>query len=262
MSRRRQGPFIAADCGAVPEALVESELFGHVRGAFTGAVADKTGIVTEADGGTLFLDEVGNLTLSVQAKLLRFLQQRSVRRVGDREERVVDVRVIAATNQDPRGLVARGEFREDLYYRLSVIPLRIPTLRERREDIPPLVYHFIRKFNSDYHLEGIRQDALELLQRYSWPGNVRQLENVVERAVILRKAGLIQPRDLPDEIVGGGEAVPGMQSLDEVEREHILRLLQGYDGNRSQVARVLGINRRTLYRKLRKYASGTEDEGV
>ena len=254
ISGRGQRPFVPVDCGAIPEGLMESELFGHRRGAFTGSVADKAGIFEEADGGTLFLDEVGNLPASMQAKLLRFLQDRRFRRVGDTVERSVDVRVVSASNRDLSEAVAEGAFREDLYYRLAVISLAIPALRERREDIPPLVYHFIRQFNAEggYAVEGVRPDALELLVDHPWPGNVRQLENVVERAVILRKAGLVQPSDLPPEM-GSTAAGDSSRSLDELERQHILQLLEECGGNRSRVARILGISRRTVYRKLRQY---------
>jgi DNA-binding NtrC family response regulator len=260
ISGRGQRPFVPVDCGAIPEGLMESELFGHKRGAFTGSVADKAGIVEEADGGTLFLDEVGNLPALMQAKLLRFLQDRRFRRVGDTVERSVDVRVVSASNRDLSESVAQGAFREDLYYRLAVISLAIPALRERREDIPPLVYHFIRQFNAEagYAVEGVRQDALELLVDHAWPGNVRQLENVIERAVILRKAGLVQPSDLPPEMESTA-AGDNSRSLDELERQHILQLLEECGGNRSRVARILGISRRTVYRKLRQY--GIDPEG-
>jgi DNA-binding NtrC family response regulator len=260
-SRRSAGPFVPLDCSAIPESLIESELFGHRRGAFTGAVDDRPGIVQQADHGTLFLDEIGNLPLPIQSKLLRFLQERRFRRVGEVAERSVDVRLISATNQDLAAMAARGAFRSDLYYRLSVIPLRLPDLAERREDIPPLVYHFIRKFNAGYQVEGVRADALDLLIDHAWPGNVRQLENAIERAVILRRAGLIQPRDLPEELVhaAGSAARPGGRSLEEIERAYIVQLLQECRGNQSRVARILGINRRTLYRKLQKYGAAPPD---
>ena len=253
-SDRRRGPFVPVDCGAIPEGLLESELFGHRRGAFTGAVADRPGIVEAADGGTLFLDEVGNLPTAMQAKLLRFLNDRRYRRVGETHERSVDVRLVSASNRDLAALVADRVFRDDLYYRLAVFALHIPSLAERREDIPPLVYHFIRRFNAGcgYSVEGVRQDALDLLVDAPWPGNVRQLENVTERAVILRKAGLVQPVDLPPEIQSAAGAGSG-RSLDDVERQHILQLLEDCGGNRSRVARILGISRRTVYRKLRQY---------
>jgi DNA-binding NtrC family response regulator len=253
-SDRRRGPFVPVDCGAIPEGLLESELFGHRRGAFTGAVADRPGIVEAADGGTLFLDEVGNLPTAMQAKLLRFLNDRRYRRVGETHERSVDVRLVSASNRDLAALVADRVFRDDLYYRLAVFALHIPSLAERREDIPPLVYHFVRRFNAGcgYSVEGVRQDALDLLVDAPWPGNVRQLENVTERAVILRKAGLVQPVDLPPEIQSAAGAGSG-RSLDDVERQHILQLLEDCGGNRSRVARILGISRRTVYRKLRQY---------
>ena len=253
-SERRHGPFVPVDCGAIPEGLVESELFGHCRGAFTGAVGDRPGIVEAADGGTLFLDEVGNLPPPIQAKLLRFLNDRRFRRVGESRERSVDLRLVSASNRDPAGLVAEGGFRDDLYYRLAVFSLHIPSLAERREDIPPLVYHFIRRFNAEcgYAVEGVRQDALDRLVDAPWPGNVRQLENVTERAVILRKAGLVQPADLPPELQDPAAADPG-RTLEDVERQHILQLLEECDGNQSRVARILGISRRTVYRKLRQY---------
>jgi DNA-binding NtrC family response regulator len=259
MSPRRNAPFVPVDCNAIPETLLESELFGYKRGAFTGATSDKAGIIEQASEGTLLLDEVGNLTLQVQAKLLRFLQEKQFRRVGDPVERSVSVRILSATNCDLRNLVQQGRFREDLFYRISVIPLRIPDLSERREDIAPLVYHFIRKFNSEYRVEGIRPDALDMLIDFPWPGNVRQLENVIERAVILRKTGLIQPRDLPEEIAVLRGTAPGGRSLEELERQYVRKLLAECDGNQSRVARILGINRRTLYRKLRRM--GAESDG-
>jgi DNA-binding NtrC family response regulator len=255
-----RGPFVPVDCGAIPEGLLESELFGHRRGAFTGAVADKTGIVEEADGGTLFLDEVGNLPAPMQAKLLRFLQDRRFRRVGDTVERSVEVRLVSASNRDLRAMVRDGSFREDLYYRLAVICLEIPPLRERREDIPPLVYHFIRRFNASggYAVEGVRQDALDVLVDHPWEGNVRQLENVIERAVILRKAGLVQPADLPSELTSTPDPASA-RSLEELERAHILQLLEECAGNRSRVARILGISRRTVHRKLQQYGIDAEE---
>lgn len=255
MSPRAERAFVAVDCSAIPEGLLESELFGHRRGSFTGATHDAAGIVERAHAGTLFLDEIGNLSLPVQARLLRFLQERSFRRVGEADERTVDVRLVSATNRDLAELVAQGSFRDDLYYRLSVFTLAIPALAERREDIPPLVYHFIRTFNArgGYQVEGVRRDALDLLVDHPWPGNVRQLENAVERAVILRKAGLIQPGDLPETVAPATAAAHDGQSLEEVERQLILRLLAECRGNRTRVARILGISRRTVHRKLQRY---------
>ncbi len=255
MSPRRERPFVAVDCSAIPEGLLESELFGHRRGSFTGATHDAVGIVERAHTGTLFLDEVGNLSVPVQAKLLRFVQERRFRRVGESDERSVDVRLVSATNRNLSGLIAEGTFRDDLFYRLSVFTLTIPALADRREDIPPLVYHFIRTFNArgGYQVEGVRQDALNLLGDHPWPGNVRQLENAIERAVILRKAGLIQPGDLPETVAGAAAAGHSARSLEEVERELILKLLSECRGNRTRVARILGISRRTVHRKLQKY---------
>lgn len=253
-SDRRRAPFVPVDCGAIPEGLLESEFFGHCRGAFTGAIAERPGLVEAADGGTLFLDEIGNLPASMQAKLLRFLNDRRFRRVGETRERSVDLRLVSASNRDLAELVREGGFRDDLYYRLAVFSVHIPSLAERREDIPPLVYHFIRRFNDEcgYSVEGIRQDALDRLVDAPWPGNVRQLENVTERAVILRKAGLVLPVDLPPELQMPGAADPG-RTLDDLERQHILQLVEECDGNQSRVARILGISRRTVYRKLRQY---------
>lgn len=251
---RRNGPFVALDVNAIPETLLEAELFGHVRGAFTGAERDRVGLVEQANGGTLFLDEVGEISLPVQARLLRFLQERRYRRVGESQERAVDVRLVAATNRDLGAMIRSGEFREDLFYRLSVIQVKIPPLRERREDIPALAYHFLRKHNRDYRVEGFRPDVLDLLIDTDWPGNVRQLESAIEHAVVLRKAGLIQLRDLPEWIRESAPMQPqDIRSLEMVEKAHILRLLEECNGNRSRAARILGINRRTLTRKLHLY---------
>ena len=258
LSARHEGPFVVVDSSAIPETLLESELFGYRRGAFTGADRDKPGIIESADGGTLFLDEVGNLSPQVQAKLLRFLQERTLRRVGDVHERSVDIRLLSASNRDIRAAAADGSFREDLYYRLSVFTLDVPPLRDRSDDIPVLAAHFIHRHNveSGYRVDGIHPDAMEALVSYPWPGNVRQLENIVERAVILRRAGAIQLADLPDELVQDTIGPQGAQSLHEIEREHVLRLLDECGGNKSQVARILGISRRTVYRKLKAWLAG------
>lgn len=256
LSRRAGGPFVPVDSSAIPETLLEAELFGYRRGAFTGAVEDRAGIIEQAAGGTLFLDEVANLSPQVQSKLLRFLQERRYRRLGDAREAVVDVRVISASNRRLTDLVADGGFREDLYYRLAVIPIELPDLKDRGEDIPPLVYHIIRRCNQEggYRVEGMRRDALDAVLAYPWPGNVRQLENAIERAVILRKAGLLQPSDLPADVPrpAAEEREP---TLAELEQRHIQRLLVEHGGNQSRVARLLGIDRRTLHRKLKLYRS-------
>ncbi len=259
-SRRSKRPFVPVSVNVIPDNILESELFGHRKGAFTGAERDKPGLVEQADGGTLFLDEIGELNAAVQAKLLRFLQDHSFRRVGETKERQVDVRVIAATNRDLREMVARDEFREDLFYRLAVITVQVPPLRERRADIPVLAYHFLRKYNRNYKVTGFRPEIVDWLADCSWPGNVRQLEGAVEHAVILRKNGLIQKRDLPEWLLDEVDAKDGdSRTLETVEREHILNLLKECNGNRSRTARILGINRRTLTRKLQVY--GVQDEG-
>ncbi|OGQ93128.1 MAG: hypothetical protein A2284_05595 [Deltaproteobacteria bacterium RIFOXYA12_FULL_61_11] len=253
-SSRAKGPFIPVDVNTIPDALFESELFGHKRGAFTGAVQDKPGLLEQADHGTLFLDEIGEMGPAAQAKLLRFLQERRCRRVGDTKEHCVDVRLVSATHRDLSAMIGTGQFREDLFYRLAVIPINLPALRERPEDITPLAYHFLRMFNKGFSVEGFRQDALELLASFPWPGNVRQLENAVEHAVIMRKTGLIKRDDFPAWITTSGNAQhTDLRTLEEVERGYILELLDRCQGNRSKTAKILGINRRTLLRKLAVY---------
>ena len=253
-SARKEKPLVALDANAIPENLLENEMFGHARGAFTGADKDKPGIIEMAEGSTLFLDEIGNLNPAAQAKLLRFLQDRRFRRVGDSRERSVDARLITATNRDLKKLIAEGGFREDLYYRISVVQIQVPPLRERREDIALLLYHFLRRFNTNQYVEGFRPEVLDLLIDYDWPGNVRQLENAVEHAVLLRKKGYIQKSDLPAWISSQKDMSPkNLQSLEEMERRHILQILEECDGNRSRAARQLGIHRRTLIRKLKQY---------
>ncbi len=259
-SNRAQGPWVAVNCGAIPENLQESEFFGYVRGAFTGAIRDKIGLVQEADGGTLFLDEIGETSPALQVKLLRFLQDGEVRRVGDTRSRRVDVRLIAATNQDLEKLVREGRFREDLFYRLSVIPIRLPALRERREDIPVLAAHFTRRFSEELGRApvGISSQALALLMEYDWPGNVRELENVMERAVVLCQGDRIMPEDLPPHFWGEDESLIQVtrrkdMTLEELERFYILHVLHKYGGNRKKAADVLGLSRATLWRKLRQY---------
>ena len=253
-SERRRSSFVPVDCGAIPEGLLESELFGHCRGAFTGAVTDRAGIVETADGGTLFLDEVGNLPAAIQAKLLRFLNDRRYRRVGESRERSVDLRLGLGQQPRSRRVGARRHFSRRPLLPIGRVLSPHPKPRGKRREHPPLAYHFIRRFNAEYGyaVEGIRQDALDRLVDASWPGNVRQLENVTERAVILRKAGLVQPPDLPPEMQLPGTADPG-RTLDDLEQQHILQLLEECEGNRSRMARILGISRRTVYRKLRQY---------
>ncbi len=258
-SGRRDAPFVPVNCAAIPEALLESELFGHVKGAFTDAKTDKRGLFEEANGGTLFLDEISELPLMLQAKLLRAIQEREIRRVGATKSVPVDLRIIAATNLSLADEVKQKRFREDLYYRLNVIEIRLPPLRERREDIPLLVEAFLRKCaeSSRKPVQGISESALALLVDYAWPGNVRELENVIERAVTLARGEKIVAEDLPPAVQGSrgerqviDEAAERTLPLQEVEREYILRILDKTGGNKYQAAQILGIDRKTLYRKL------------
>ncbi|MFT3773540.1 MAG: sigma 54-interacting transcriptional regulator [Minicystis sp.] len=261
-SQRIGHPFVAINCGAVPEGLLESELFGHARGAFTGAAADRPGLFEAANGGTLFLDEVGEVPPSMQVKLLRALQEREVRRVGENKSRPVNVRVIAATNRDLAGDVIDGIFRQDLYYRLRVIEIRVPPLRERPDDILPLSRAFLASVARRLGREvtGFTPRAAQQLARYPWPGNVRELQNAIERAVVLAPESRVDVEDLPEEIgeaprraaTGGGD-----RTLAEVEREHILAVLAASGGNKTKAAERLGIGVATLFRKLKEY--GAED---
>lgn len=262
-SGRSEGPFVAVNCAAIPENLLESELFGHVRGAFTGAVKDKPGKFELADGGTLFLDEVADLKVEHQVKLLRVLQDKKIDRVGGLSQASVDVRLIAATNRNVEEAIASGDFRDDLYYRLSVITLEMPPLRNRRDDIPLLVDHFIRKFNAGKKVE-VAGDAMEALTRYGWPGNVRELENVIERALLLRKGDGITTAELTDKLVKKGERIGGLAfelpdegfSLDDLERDLLVRALERHDWNQSKAARYLGLSRPTLIYRMEKYGIG------
>jgi DNA-binding NtrC family response regulator len=258
-SQRSNRPFIPVDCASLVETLIESELFGHVRGAFTGASSAKRGLFEESDGGTLFLDEVGNLSLPMQSKLLRFLQEHEIKRVGGTESIKVDVRVIAATNQPLEPLVRSGKFREDLFDRLNVIIITLPPLRERNEDIPLLASHFLQKFSEENHktISHISPEAIEILLQYSWPGNVRELEHTIERAVIFSTQPIILPEDLPrkmsEEMKGSEIPMPGKPlSLKELERKYILKVLQENRGNKKKASEILGIDRATLYRILEK----------
>lgn len=253
-SRRSEEPFIALNCATLSENLIESELFGHEKGAFTNAFQTKYGIVEVADRGTLFLDEIGEMPLSLQAKLLRFLDSGEFRRVGGNKTLKADVRVITATNRDLSELVRRSEFRQDLYYRLNVINIKIPPLRERKEDIPELSNYFLSKYTQKFSktIKGIDERAMNILLSYHWPGNVRELENVIERAVILSDSELISPEDISVSQVQPEEATT-LTSLDEVERTHILRVLKETGWNQSKASQILGIDRKTLYLKLKKY---------
>jgi two-component system response regulator AtoC len=253
-SRRREFPFTALNCATLSENLIESELFGHERGAFTSAYQTKHGIVEVADGGTLFLDEIGELPTGLQGKLLRFLDSGEFRRVGSNKTLKVDVRIIAATNKDMRQLVKTGSFREDLYYRLNVITISLPPLRERREDIPGLAAFFLKKYCKKLSkaIDGFSREASEILSAYEWPGNVRELENVVERAVILCDGSVIEKGDLSMTAVPGTEK-NSQPSLDEMEKDYILRVLGEAGGNQSKASQILGIDRKTLYLKLKRY---------
>jgi two-component system response regulator AtoC len=254
-SRRNELPFIALNCATLSENLIESELFGHEKGAFTSAYQTKHGIVEVADNGTLFLDEIGELPPGLQAKLLRFLDSGEFRRVGSNRTLTVNVRVMAATNKDMRPLVRTGAFREDLYYRLNVITISLPPLRERRDDVPELAAFFLRKYCSKMSksIDGFSADALGTLTGYDWPGNVRELENVIERAVILCDNSNIKKGDLSISAVAPATGNDAKPSLDEMEKEYILRVLGEAGGNQSKASQILGIDRKTLYLKLKKY---------
>ncbi len=257
---RRDQPFVAVNLAAIPEPLLESELFGHEKGAFTGAYQKKLGKFELAHGGSLFLDEVGSLRVDLQAKLLRVLQEREVERLGSTRSMKVNVRILAATNLDLKRAVRERAFREDLYYRLNVVPIEVPPLRERREDIPLLVEHFIRKYSREFHKEvrGISPGALPILQNYSWPGNVRELENIIERSIALATGPVISLKDLPldlalsDQVASGATDSPLTlkAAREQFELQFILRTLERVDWNQSQAARLLGLHRNTLIAKL------------
>jgi two-component system NtrC family response regulator len=259
-SPRAEAPFVAVNCAAIPENLIESELFGHVKGSFTGAVKDREGKFELAEGGTLFLDEIGELRVDLQAKILRALQERQVDRVGGRQPVPVDVRIIAATNKDIERAVKEGSFREDLYYRLSVITLQMPALRERREDIPVLVEHFLNKFNPGGAVR-LGPDALPLLTAYGWPGNVRELENVIQRASVLKRGDTITASELPDKLKTEKMSVEhiilnlpdGGISLEELEKSLIVKALEKHKGNQTRAAEYLGITRPTLIYRMEKF---------
>ena len=254
-SHRQGKPFIAVSCAALPESLLESELFGHERGSFTGAYAQKKGKFEIANRGTLFLDEIGEMSANIQVHLLRVLEEKEFTRVGGNELIKVDVRVISATNRDIKRAVANGQFREDLYYRLNVVTIELPLLRERKEDIPLLAQHFLKKFalENQKDITGFSPEATDFLLNYEWPGNVRELENAIERAVILAQNPSIQVTDLPQgNLLLARSASPGGR-LEEVEKNHIISVLNKTGGNYSQAARLLGISRMTLYNKARAY---------
>ncbi len=255
-SLRSEGPFVAVSCAALPESLLESELFGHERGAFTGAVSQKKGRFELADTGTLFLDEIGDVSPKTQVGLLRVLEEREFRRVGGTQVIKTDVRIISASNKDLKTLVEAGTFREDLYYRINVVSIQLPPLRDRKEDIPLLVQHFLNKYciENKKDIEGLSHEVSRLLMAYDWPGNVRELENVIERAVVVAKERLIVPDDLPLLTKPDTKFKPTADMpLREVEREHILRALESNHWNISKTAKKLGIDRNTLSSKISKY---------
>lgn len=269
MSRRRNRVFVAVDCGALVETLFESELFGHVKGSFTGADSTKYGRFEMADGGTLFLDEIATISLNIQAKLLRAIQEREICRVGSSQPVSLDVRIIAATSRDLKSAVRRGEFRDDLFYRLCVVWMHVPPLRERKEDIGDFARYFMKKFSERRRkdVRHISSGAMQALLQYDWPGNVRELENTIERAVVLTEDDTIKPADLfyygfpvetngrerPDTLDSSDRPLPA--NLKEVEKELIARTLRRYHGYKGAAAKALGMDRKTLYRKLKRYRS-------
>ena len=261
-SWRAQGPFIPLNCAAVPETLLESELFGYLRGAFTDARKDRRGLFQEASGGILFLDEISEIPLNLQAKLLRVIEDKEVRPLGANQSEKVDTRIVSACNLDLAHLVEQGRFRQDLYYRLNVIRIELPPLRERPEDIPLLAEHFLHKFapQAKREIDSIDQEALAAMMNYRWPGNVRELEHTMERAVLLGKETSIGLKDLPVQSqVSDGSSVPlaaavaNGYTLKDLEREYILRVVESTYGNKAEAARILGVDRTTLYRKLEEY---------
>ncbi len=254
---RKEHSFIAVNCAAIPETLLESELFGYKRGAFTDARTDKKGLVAEANGGTLFLDEITEMPHVLQAKLLRVIEDKKVRPLGDTHDVLVDVRFISASNRNLKELIHQGGFREDLYYRLKVIDIELPPLRDRREDIPLLIQHFISKFGtSPKRVSGASEEVVKILMNYSWPGNVRELENVIQRAITLCRKEVLLPEDLPPSLTQGPDedlvekALQGKYTVDQLEKEYIRKVLAEVGGNKSRAAEILGLDRKTLYRKL------------
>jgi two-component system response regulator PilR (NtrC family) len=269
-------PFVTINCGAIPENLMESEMFGHKKGSFTGAVMDKAGLFEVADGGTLFLDEVGELPLSIQVKLLRSIQERIIRRVGATDDIKVDVRIIAATNRDLEKMVNDGGFRQDLYYRLNVIQIKTPSLRERRDDISLLATHFLKKYNDRLgkNIGGISQDAMEMLKKYDYPGNVRELENIIERTVALEAGSTILPESLPpfvntpsgrkmassQEIEIGPEGIDLDKIVGQIEKELLIKAIHVANGTKKRAAKLLNISFRSMRYRVEKYGLGTMNE--
>jgi two-component system response regulator HydG len=265
-SRRREGPFLAVSCAAMPEALLESELFGHARGAFTDAKASRTGLLLQASGGTLLLDEIGDMPLGLQPKLLRAIEDRRIRPLGENTERPFDVRLVCATNRDLEADIEAKRFRADLFYRINVIHVELPPLRAREGDVLPLAQHFVRHFGqaAGKQIAGVSTEAAERLLAYAWPGNVRELRNCMERAVALTRFEEIAVEDLPEKIqtyrrsrvVVDLDDTSHLVTMEEVERRYILRVLEAAGGHRSKAAQILGLDRKTLYRKLERWGVG------
>jgi DNA-binding NtrC family response regulator len=258
-SSRADKPFLPFNCGAIPETLVESELFGHTKGAFTGAIQAKRGLFEETNGGAIFLDEISTILPSVQVKLLRVLQEKEVMKVGSTERTKIDVRMIAATNEDLEANVKKGKFREDLFYRLHVFPIFLPDLKERKEDIPLLAYHFLDLYTKENQkqIKGISKEAMKLLLEYHWPGNVRELENAIERAVVMADQNYLTPKDFSKNLKEGPidlikKGVTDRKSLDDIKAEYITEILKETDGNKRIAAEILKVNPRTLYRFTKK----------
>ncbi|OGF44316.1 MAG: hypothetical protein A2452_05850 [Candidatus Firestonebacteria bacterium RIFOXYC2_FULL_39_67] len=256
-SLRKDKPFVVLNCAALQESLMESELFGHEKGSFTGAIKDKQGLVELADKGTLFLDEIGELGLNLQAKLLRLLEQGEYRRVGSTVTKKTDIRVIVATNKDLLKMTKDGKFREDLLFRLNIINIELPPLRERKDDLQYLLYIFIDKYKKEFNkeIEGVNSEVLKMLMAYEWPGNIRELENVVESSVIMSKGKVIEPEALPSKFAGDISQMKttGVKTLAEIEKDHIFKVLQENNNNKLKTAQILGIDRTTLYSKLKLY---------
>lgn len=255
LSKRSGRPFIAIDCGAIPRELAASEFFGHVKGSFTGALSDKVGAFESASGGTLFLDEIGNLSYEIQIQLLRALQERKIRPVGSNKEIEIDIRLVAATNEDLGKAIEKGSFREDLYHRINEFTLRMPSLKERKEDILPFANFFLEQANRelDRHLLGFDAKASAVLERYSWPGNLRQMKNVVRRATLLSQSDYVTEKELEELKENASENVSMALRDENTEREHILEALRKTNNNKSKAALLLGIDRKTLYNKLKLY---------
>uniref|UniRef100_A0A7C4Y780 Sigma-54-dependent Fis family transcriptional regulator n=1 Tax=Caldisericum exile TaxID=693075 RepID=A0A7C4Y780_9BACT len=274
-STRKEKPFVVVNCAAIPETLLESELFGHEKGAFTDAYARRIGKFEQAQDGTIFLDEIGDMSLNLQAKLLRVLQERTFTRVGGNETVSTEARIIAATNRDLEQLVSGGQFREDLFYRLNVVTIWLPPLRERKEDIPLLVEYFVHKYSEKYkkNVRGVSKEVIDFFVEYDWPGNVRELENAIARGIIVTSAPIILLDDLPSTLVKKGNRgdkieeeephLPLPKLIEKVEKEAILKALKNAQGNKTKAAQILGISRKSLFNKLRYYniISGDENNG-